>query len=197
MNVAIASVAVNGDFAVTALSGSCPTGTTGFTLAPGNSCAFSVTFAPTDLGTRTGQLIFTLGAIAGMSAADVPPPQKVDLVGTGAGGLSTDRRSVAVEPEFWPRGERRDERTSNRDAGQRRRRPAEYHQHWDYATSGDFVITSNTCGSSLAPAANCTVGVSFTPTTTGQRTGALTFTYDNNNLSGPSQTVNLTGKGTP
>ncbi len=195
MNVVVASVAVNGDFAVTALSGFCPTGTTGFTLAPGNSCAFNVTFAPTDLGTRTGQLIFTLGAIAGMSADDVPPPQKVDLVGAGAGGTAPIAALSQLSLNF---GHEENGATSAPqtvmlvNAG-----GAQLNITSIVPSSGDFVITSNTCGSSLAPAANCIVGVSFTPTTTGQRTGQLTFTYDNNNLSGLSQTVNLTGKGTP
>jgi len=196
MNVAVASVAVNGDFAVTALSGSCPTGTTGFTLAPGNSCAFNVTFGPTDLGTRTGQLIFTLGAIAGMSANDVPPPQKVDLVGTGAGGTAP----IAALSQLGLNFGREENGTTSApqtvmlvNAGGAQLNITSI----GIVPSGDFVITSNTCGGSLAPAANCIVAVSFTPTTTGQRTGQLTFTYDNNNLSGLSQTVNLTGKGTP
>ncbi len=195
MSVAIANVAVNGDFAVTALSGSCPTGTTGFTLAPGNSCAFNVTFAPTDLGTRTGQLIFTLGAIAGMNPDDVPPPQKVDLVGTGAGGTAPIAGLSQLSLNFG--NEEKGTTSAPQTVMLVNAGGAQLNISSIVPSSGDFTITSNTCGTSLAPTANCIVGVSFTPTTTGQRTGQLTFTYDNTNLSGLSQAVNLTGRGTP
>ena len=43
------------------------------------------------------------------------------------------------------------------------------------ATTGDFAQT-NTCGSSLAAGANCSVSVTFTPTVTGPRSGYLTVT---------------------
>ena len=57
--------------------------------------------------------------------------------------------------------------------------------------SGDFSQT-NTCGSSLAANASCTLSVTFKPTATGTRTGALTIT---DNASPATQTVSLTGTG--
>ncbi len=59
------------------------------------------------------------------------------------------------------------------------------------ATTGDFSQT-NTCGSSLAPGASCTVSVSFTPTAAGNRTGSLTVA--SNDPAGPL-TVALSGSG--
>jgi hypothetical protein len=59
------------------------------------------------------------------------------------------------------------------------------------ATSGDFSPT-NTCVSGLAAHASCNVDVTFTPTTTGVRTGQLTI---NDDASGSPQVVNLTGTG--
>ncbi|HYM79487.1 MAG TPA: choice-of-anchor D domain-containing protein [Candidatus Dormibacteraeota bacterium] len=59
------------------------------------------------------------------------------------------------------------------------------------AVSGDYSQT-NTCGSSLAVGAKCTISVSFTPTTTGSRTGTLTVT---DNASNSPQTTSLTGTG--
>ena len=57
------------------------------------------------------------------------------------------------------------------------------------ATSGDFSQT-NTCGTSIAAGASCTVNVSFRPTASGTRTGTLT-------VSGNSPTtVALSGTGT-
>ncbi|HXJ41460.1 MAG TPA: choice-of-anchor D domain-containing protein, partial [Bryobacteraceae bacterium] len=41
--------------------------------------------------------------------------------------------------------------------------------------NGDFSQT-NTCGSNLAPGANCTISVTFSPTGTGLRTGVVTIT---------------------
>lgn len=58
-------------------------------------------------------------------------------------------------------------------------------------TSGDFAQT-NECGTSLAAGATCTVNVTFTPTTTGTRSGVLTASY-----TGGSATASLTGTGQP
>jgi F5/8 type C domain/Abnormal spindle-like microcephaly-assoc'd, ASPM-SPD-2-Hydin len=57
------------------------------------------------------------------------------------------------------------------------------------ATTGDFGQT-NTCGSSIAAGASCTVSVKFTPSATGSRTGNLTIT-----ASGITNTVPLSGTG--
>src|SRR5947199_370289 len=59
------------------------------------------------------------------------------------------------------------------------------------AASGDFT-QSNTCGSSLAMAASCTISVSFQPGAIGTRTGALTIT---DNAPASAQTVTLSGTG--
>lgn len=60
------------------------------------------------------------------------------------------------------------------------------------AASSNFAAT-NTCGSSLAAGANCTISVTFGPTTFGPLTG--TITISDNAASGSSQTVKLSGKG--
>jgi F5/8 type C domain/Pectate lyase superfamily protein/Abnormal spindle-like microcephaly-assoc'd, ASPM-SPD-2-Hydin len=59
------------------------------------------------------------------------------------------------------------------------------------ATSGDFS-QSNSCGSSIAAGASCTVNVSFRPTASGSRTGALTIT---SNATNSPTTVALSGTG--
>jgi hypothetical protein len=59
------------------------------------------------------------------------------------------------------------------------------------AASGDFAQT-NTCGTSLAAGASCTISVTFTPTATGSRTGTLTVSDDASNS---PQSVSLTGAG--
>jgi minor extracellular serine protease Vpr len=60
------------------------------------------------------------------------------------------------------------------------------------ASSGDFKISSNTCGSSLAAGSSCTVSIVFKPTKTGTRKGALTIKDFNPNS---PHVVTLTGTG--
>jgi hypothetical protein len=59
------------------------------------------------------------------------------------------------------------------------------------AASGDFA-QSNTCGSSVAASASCSISVTFTPSTTGQRTGTITIS---DNASNSPQSVGLSGTG--
>ncbi|HLX69694.1 MAG TPA: DUF3443 family protein [Verrucomicrobiae bacterium] len=58
--------------------------------------------------------------------------------------------------------------------------------------SGDFGQT-NTCGTGIAAGGSCTISVTFTPTATGTRTGAITIT---DNASGSPHSIGLTGTGT-
>lgn len=57
---------------------------------------------------------------------------------------------------------------------------------------GDFAQT-NTCGTSIAAGATCTIAVTFTPTAAGTRTGSVTVT---SNASNSPTTVALSGTGT-
>jgi parallel beta-helix repeat protein len=58
------------------------------------------------------------------------------------------------------------------------------------SANGDFAQT-NTCGSSIAAGASCTVSVKFTPTAAGSRTGTLTVS-----AGGTTNAVSLSGTGT-
>ncbi|MDD5298370.1 MAG: fibronectin type III domain-containing protein, partial [Rhodocyclaceae bacterium] len=58
--------------------------------------------------------------------------------------------------------------------------------------NGDFAVSNNPCGTSLAAGANCIISVIFTPTATGNRSGALAIT---DNASGSPHTVSLSGFG--
>jgi len=58
--------------------------------------------------------------------------------------------------------------------------------------SGEFTQT-NTCGSSLAAGANCTMSVTFKPPAAGTRTATVS---SSDNVAGSPQIVSLTGKGT-
>jgi hypothetical protein len=59
------------------------------------------------------------------------------------------------------------------------------------SVSGDFAQTNN-CSASLAAGTSCTINVTFTPTTTGTRTGMLSVA---DNVQGSPQTVSLSGTG--
>jgi hypothetical protein len=58
--------------------------------------------------------------------------------------------------------------------------------------SGDFAISENTCGATLAAKKSCKVSLTFTPPALGERTGMLTFT---DNAANSPQTVALSGTG--
>ena len=58
-------------------------------------------------------------------------------------------------------------------------------------SSGDYA-KSTTCGSTLTAGANCTIGITFTPTVAGVRTGAIALT---SNAVGSPHSVSLTGTG--
>jgi hypothetical protein len=60
--------------------------------------------------------------------------------------------------------------------------------------TGDFSETS-TCGAILSANSNCTISVTFTPTTAGTRVGTLTVTDDAANIAGSTQSVLLSGTG--
>jgi len=59
--------------------------------------------------------------------------------------------------------------------------------------ASDYALTANTCGSSLAVGAKCTMTVTFTPAAVGSRTASILVT-DNACMS--PQSVPLSGKGT-
>jgi Beta-propeller repeat len=58
--------------------------------------------------------------------------------------------------------------------------------------SGDFAQT-NTCGSSVVAASNCTLSITFTPTGVGTRSGAITLQDD---AAGSPHVISLSGVGT-
>jgi hypothetical protein len=66
--------------------------------------------------------------------------------------------------------------------------------------SGDYALVPGvfTCpytGGTLNPGDECGIYVTFTPTTTGTRTGSVTITDNNGGTAGSTQTISLTGTG--
>jgi hypothetical protein len=58
--------------------------------------------------------------------------------------------------------------------------------------SGDFVVPGKTCSDVVAAGKSCRVSISFSPTVSGVRTGALSIETD---AKGAPQKVTLNGKG--
>jgi hypothetical protein len=155
--------------------------TCGTSLAAGASCTINVTFKPTKTGTRTGTLSITDNAAGS--------PQTVSLTGTGTAP------AVTLSPTSLTFGNQKVGTSS----------PAQTVTLTNSGTatltiasikitgtnSSDFSET-NTCGTSLAAGASCTISVKFKPTTTGTRTGTLSVT---DNAAGSPQSVSLTGTG--
>jgi hypothetical protein len=144
-------------------------------LAPGASCTISVTFAPTAIGSFTGTL----------TIVDDAGTQTVALTGSGTA-------QVTLSPSSLNLGTMVVGNTSAAKTVTLTNRGKVSLTFTSIATSGNFGIASNTCGSSVAAGATCTVGVTFTPVAAGAATGSLTFT--DSALNSP-QIVNLTGSG--
>jgi len=169
----VSSIGINGDFTIGSK-------TCGTTVAPGASCTVSVTFTPTLIGVRNGTLTFNDNAPTN--------PQTVALTGTGTQisispvslnfgtavvGTTTAAKSVTVTnvgttPVTF---------TSISLAG---------------TDPGDYQISANTCGTSLAARGSCTVSVRFKPTAAATRKAILSVA---DNGGGSPQTASLNGVG--
>jgi hypothetical protein len=168
--LSISSITVSGDFA--------QLNTCGSSVAPGFSCKISVSFTPTALGNRYGSLTITDNASNS--------PQTVILSGTGLAApvvtLSTSSLTFASQSIGT---------TSAPQAVTMTNTGSGALTITSIVTTGDFAQI-NTCGTSLAAGATCTINVTFTPAAAGSLTGTLTIT--DNALSSP-QIVSLGGSG--
>jgi hypothetical protein len=147
------------------------------TVASLASCTINVSFLPTASGPQTGTL--TITDFAGNS------PQTVALNGTGVSpgaSLSATALSFPAQPVSIASSPLS---VTLNNTGNGALTPLLIN------TTGDFAQT-NTCAGSVAAGASCTISVTFTPTTTGSRTGTLTLT---DNAGNSPQTVALSGTG--
>jgi len=168
----ISSITTSGDFAQVTSTKPC-----GSTLAVGKNCQIKVTFTPTQVGVRTGTLTITDNASNS--------PQTVPLSGTGGAQATLTPASVTYAA-----------RTVGTTS------PAKVFtltNHLSVAltgvsisTTGDFSVSTTTCGTSVGASSSCTIDVVFTPTATGTRTGKLQVSDSANNS---PQTSSLTGTG--
>ena len=188
----IATLTNNGSAAITiksvAIGGTNPTDflisakTCGSSLTASASCTVTIRFKPTTTGVR--KAILTISDTASNN------PQSIALSGTGIPASS----NITVSPSSlsWlsvtignlggsksialtNAGPNSITFTSIKVGG---------------TNAGDFIISTNTCGSSLAASASCSVGIRFKPLAAGNRVGTLTLS---NSAANRPQVVSLSG----
>jgi hypothetical protein len=154
------------------------TNTCGDSLGAGATCNVTVTFTPTGAGTASGALTITDSAVGS--------PQTVMLSGSGNGPVAS------FSPTSLNFG---DQIVNSRSTPQTVTLTNTGNATLNITSitaTGDYSITGNTCGSTLAASANCIFNIAFTPTTTGTRTGNANVA--DNGYESP-QAVPLTGVG--
>ena len=160
--VSVTSTTISGDFAKT---GTCPV-----SLGAGKSCTLSVTFTPTAAGTRTGALTFTL------SSGVVTVALTGIGVSTMTGWLTVSPTSLAFPGYAVGDNPSQTVNVTNTNGAPAGIRGISVSASVSVAagSSGPMMFTqTNSCGTTLAAYATCTVNVTFTPTVAGSFTGRL------------------------
>jgi hypothetical protein len=169
----IGSINITGDFAISAK-------TCGTTVAAGASCSVSVTFTPSVIGNRNGTLTFNddastnpqIVALTGIGTQISLSPVSLNFGAVAVGTISA-AKSIAVTNV----GSTTVTFSGFSIAG---------------TNPGDYQISGNACGGSLAGGGICTLSVRFKPTATGTRKAILRVA---DNGGGSPQTAALTGTG--
>jgi hypothetical protein len=160
------------------------TNTCGASVAAGANCTISVTFNPTATGNRTASVSITDNASGS--------PQTVSLTGTGTAPIVSFGGTTSLNFGNQLVGTTSAAQTVTlTNTGTATLTFSGSGIAITGANSGDFAET-NTCGSSVAAGANCTISITFKPAATGARNGSLSVT---DNASGSPQSIPLTGNG--
>ena len=149
----------------------------GSAIAAGNTCAVQVVFLPTTTGQLTGTLTI-YGNVSGGQATAA-------LVGVGTTAATIVLNPVTLSFASTNVGANSAQQfitISNTGGGSAT-------LGTPTVTSG-FILSANTCTSSLASNVGCTVGIEFQPTASGTRSGSFSITD-----SVGTQTASLTGVG--
>jgi len=176
VSLSISSITVSGassfDFA-----NSC-----GTSLAAGANCSIHGHFAPTALGAQTATITITDNA--GNS------PRKIALSGTGAPDTTIALSATSLSFGLVDVGTASPSQSvTMTNTGTEALSITSITVSGAYSGSYDFA---NTCGTSLAPAANCTIHGHFKPQTEGALAATIEIT---DNASGSPQSISLSGTG--
>ena len=171
----ISGISVSGQFSQTNTCGS-------VVPAGGGTCNIQVTFKPTQTGSVTDQVTISDDAASS--------PQTITVSGSGV----TSAGTLSVSPSALTFAAFTIGQTSPAQTVQLSNTGNTAINISNITTSGDFAET-NTCGTLpavLNVGATCSVTVTFTPTSTGTRSGALSIADDASNS---PQSVSLSGTG--
>jgi len=183
--------------------------TTGFTesdtcsgqsIAPGNACVIEVAFVPAVIGANTGLLTIYANLPDGGQLT-------VPLSGTGTKGAAVTLTPTSLCFQATLIGQTTSQSCQSTGAPTQGGQTVQPGQSIVIANTGgatatitsvtltgDFAFVANTCGKSLTaantPGDSCTVSITFTPTASGPRNGALTVVDSTG-----TQTALLTGTG--
>ena len=168
----ISSISTSGAFAQAASTKPC-----GSTLAVGKNCKIEVTFTPTQAGSNTGTL--TINDNAANS------PQTLPLSGTGSSpaALAPATATYALTADGTSSAAKVFTLTNHQNV---------VLTGVTISTTGDFQVSSTTCGTSVNALGTCSIDVEFTPTEVGTETGTLSVS---DSASNSPQTAALTGTG--
>jgi len=158
------------------------TNTCGTSVAAGASCSISVTFDPTATGSRSASVSFTDNANGS--------PQSLGLSGTGTSAtvsLSPSSLSFANQPISETSSTQVVTLTNGGNTAL-----SISSLTITGTNAADFAEVADTCGSSVAAGANCSIGVAFTPSKSNSETASLAIA---DNATGSPQTVSLSGSG--
>jgi hypothetical protein len=149
----------------------------GGSLGPSATCVISVTFTPGALGMRTAML----------NVSDDGPnsPQTASLTGTGLTPVTLSVSSLSFgNVLIGSKAAKQVTLTNNQNV------PL---TNISVSITGSAAYSQvNTCGSSIPATSQCTITVTFAPTTAGTQTGTVNIT---DSASNSPQTVSLTGSG--
>ena len=149
----------------------------GQTLAVGASCTVQIIFAPTLTGARSGLLTVFANVAGGQATAA--------LTGTG-----TAAAAVVLTPVSLTFAATIVNQTSTVQMITISNTGGTASALSVPVLTGDFSLTANTCGATLAAQTGCSLSVAFTPTASGVRNGTMVVT----DVAG-TQTASLTGVG--
>ncbi|HEY1808134.1 MAG TPA: choice-of-anchor D domain-containing protein [Acidobacteriaceae bacterium] len=154
LNLNISTVTASGDYSET---DTCA----GQSVAPGSSCQIQVSFDPSQSGVRPG----TLTVLANLTGGQIT----ASLSGTGTGVAV-----IQLTPPSLNFGPLAIGSTSAPQSVTVANTGTLATNLTSETVTGDFHISANTCTSSLAAGASCTVSIAFNPAGSGSRGGTLT-----------------------
>lgn len=168
----IVPLSLSGDFSET---DNCSSSTG---IAAGQGCTVTVSFTPSAVGVRTGQVTIISNDAAGSTVIHF----------SGTGGVP----AVTLSSISLAFGNQPVNTTSSPQSVTLTNSGSGPLTITSIAASGNFSQT-NSCGAQVAPGANCTITVTFTPSAIGASSGAITIS---DNAAGSPQMISLTGTGT-